>query len=620
MALAGVLGAVLASVLLATGAAGAAGDDRVGPGAALGTAATFPRDSSTHSPSPVTIATTPGASRPQATEAGNPAAPEPGRGTAAQARGLQKQARVQRERVAWGQIALLAVTCAVLVDRARRRPRLCAVARRCLLGGLAIAAVGSYFADDAFDGSPGQLHLKDVYHYWMGTRYFDELGYDGLYDCTLAVAVERGSRWVGGLGHARDLRTNEIRPVAELAARGRVECPARFSPARWQAFAHDVAWFEGVLGPRRWRGLLNDHGYNPSPVWALCARPFAAWTDPASVVWLARLDGVLLAAALTAIAWAFGLETALVATIVWGTGWLWDARWVGNAFMRQVWFATSTLAVCCMKQGWGARGGVLAALAATTRLFPGLMVLGWAATLRRGANGRAPDATITGRALAGFAVASIVLVGASLLAWDHGPGRWWDFAQNLSALRSMPSVNLVGLEPLLWRFDGTSQLWQQGAAALPAVRVGASPVSSVIRLVVSFGALALAWRAVRRARPWEAGVIALFLVPILAAPAGYYMQLAVLGVLLGVRRPKMAIAVVAACIGWSTSGVVAGSAIAEFGIASGIALALSFFVLVGGREALESSAAGTASTAASPPSAAVPQSGAQRNRSPAAPE
>ena len=498
-----------------------------------------------------------------------------GRLAVARSQRIQKQARADRAAWAWAQMAILAAALVlVVVVGARNRPRLRPLVRRLLLGLLAAAAAVSYVGDDVFDSSPRALHLKDVYHYWVGTRYFEELGYDGLYECTLAVAAERDWWWASDLSNVRDLRTNEPRPAVELIARGLAECPARFSPDRWQAFSDDVAWFDDVLGFQRWRRILNDHGYNPSPVWASLAKPFASLGGPESLIWLARIDLALLAAAFIGVGWAFGFEAACLAIIVWGTGWLWDARWIGHAFLRQIWFSSAILGVCFIKQGAGVVGGSLVALSSSVRIFPALMAVGVATGWIRRASSGDDGAVLRIRFAIGFALGLCVWLGASFVFVEQGLEAWSAFTRNLSTLRSVTAVNAVGLEPLLWRFDGTSALWQQGAHAIPEIRAPLHRVSLVVRGLVTLGMLALAWRGVRNAEPWEAAAGALFLLPVLTAPSGYYMQFVVLGVMLGARRPAVTCSVLLACFGWILGGVFAPSPNIEFGIASALAMVL----------------------------------------------
>jgi hypothetical protein len=64
--------------------------------------------------------------------------------------------------------------------------------RRVVLAGLATLGALSYVNFGAFhtDGTP--LHIWDQFHYVIGSKYFPELGYDGLYVATVAAFEEKG--------------------------------------------------------------------------------------------------------------------------------------------------------------------------------------------------------------------------------------------------------------------------------------------------------------------------------------------------------------------------------------------------------------------------------------------
>ena len=51
---------------------------------------------------------------------------------------------------------------------------------------IATLGLAAYFEWGRFPR--GYVHHWDMYHYYMGSKYFDEVGYEGLYDAT-AVAI-----------------------------------------------------------------------------------------------------------------------------------------------------------------------------------------------------------------------------------------------------------------------------------------------------------------------------------------------------------------------------------------------------------------------------------------------
>ena len=113
----------------------------------------------------------------------------------------------------------------------------------------------------------GVVHEHDAFHYYVGARYFRELGYAQLYRCALAADLEAG---LDPGPRLRDLETNRLLPATTQLDAARA-CRARFAPERWQAFARDLDWFRARLAPRAWQQIREDHGFNGSPVWLLAA-------------------------------------------------------------------------------------------------------------------------------------------------------------------------------------------------------------------------------------------------------------------------------------------------------------------------------------------------------------
>src|ERR1700722_1257631 len=88
--------------------------------------------------------------------------------------------------------------------------------RRAVLAGLTALGVLSYVNFGAFhtDGTP--LHIWDQFHYVIGSKYFPELGYDGLYVAT-AESFEESDPAYALPQPMRDLRSGQIVPTASLA-------------------------------------------------------------------------------------------------------------------------------------------------------------------------------------------------------------------------------------------------------------------------------------------------------------------------------------------------------------------------------------------------------------------
>jgi hypothetical protein len=249
--------------------------------------------------------------------------------------------------------------------------------RQVALGATALLAFLAAFGFFLWE-LPTGIKVFDAYHYYLNSKYFPELGYFDLYTCTVAVlAEEPGSARAFRI---RDLRNPRERTVVHTDSMGE-RCNRSFSPERWERFRADVGWFNRQLSRRQWRNVLNDHGYNASPVWTLIGRPvasiFPARDGPMRL--LRRIDLVLILASLACIGWAFGFEVLCIATLVWAANPLTRYTWVGDAFLRYPWFASSIIGLCLLRKERYLGAGVVLALSSLLRLFPVLFIAGYAA-------------------------------------------------------------------------------------------------------------------------------------------------------------------------------------------------------------------------------------------------
>ncbi|MEO8177190.1 MAG: hypothetical protein ABI895_00005, partial [Deltaproteobacteria bacterium] len=146
--------------------------------------------------------------------------------------------------------------------------------------GIAITVLSFLLYFDFFNPNtryPNYYHRHELYHYYLGSKYFHEIGYDHLYTCTAIAEVE--------LGRGAQIRKRQIR---DLSAKNLIipttstyifddpgQCKDRFSAPRWDDFKKDIAWFEQSSRGDYWEKMQQDHGYNPPPVWTMTGRFFA---------------------------------------------------------------------------------------------------------------------------------------------------------------------------------------------------------------------------------------------------------------------------------------------------------------------------------------------------------
>jgi hypothetical protein len=347
---------------------------------------------------------------------------------------------------------------------------------------LGVAAIFLYFHAFKF-GYPKYWHRWDQYHYYMGAKYFPEIGYDGLYKCSAIAQHDLGVVTWEDPADPDDPkskpRTRRLDMRAEVEARSKTirnlsgdnllmkvdellahpeQCRDRFSPARWEQYKRDVQFFRIVSDKKYWEDMQRDHGYNPPPVWTLAGYLISNLHD--ADVWfmqaLAMIDVAYLLGVFAALWWAFGWRVAAVAAIFWGTQASAPFYWTGGAFLRQDWLFFLVMAACLARKRWFALAGASMVYAGLLRVFPGLTVIGWlvvcGAYLWRHKRFR-PEHL---RTIMGGCVAAAILVGASLAV--VGTDSYQKFFQHTIRIHDQtPLTNHMGLRVLVGHNVGTGK-------------------------------------------------------------------------------------------------------------------------------------------------------------------
>ncbi len=406
---------------------------------------------------------------------------------------------------------------------------------RALLGTLAAIAVLAYFNFGAFH-FPEFAHEHDIFHYFIGAKYFPELGYTSIYDCAAAAEAEAGFPERVSLRSQRDLRTNAFIDGATVLARS-TDCRRRFSQSRWQKFVHDVRFFANARDLDYWNTILRDHGFNASPAWIAVARtvvrnvpatPSVIGRSKLPIGVAASLDPLLLFAGLGALAFAFDFTTASVTAIVFCCNPLVDFSWVGGGFLRQLWLVALVFALALLRRKHWVLGGMAAALSALLQLFPIFCLLGvaGAVALERRRTRRWSAEGL--RILAGAAAFGVVLAVASPFAAQR-TAAWQEFVANTTKHAQTPSVNLVGLKTILsFRTATRAAVLFDPNATDPFARVRDARLENFRHVAPLFWlgivfCLGLFTRVLARPTPWHSvAAIGLLLTPILIETSCYY--------------------------------------------------------------------------------------------------
>lgn len=301
-----------------------------------------------------------------------------------------------------------------------------------------------------------RVHVWELYHHVLGAKYFSELGYTRLYECTLIADAEAGFPFPIEKRVLRRLVDNEIETGARIAA-DPDSCKRHFTPERWSAFTRDLEPLRSAVPARRWRSMLVDHGFNAAPVWTIGGR---ALIPKAPLDWpqlrtLARVDLVLLTLMWAAAYWGFGLRAASTALIFFGTQHLGDISWIGGGLLRYDWLATAVIGAALVQRGHLAAGGFALTWSTLLRVFPGFLVA--AVVLHAAidlARRRSFALSAAHRRFAlGCLLALATLVPLSVVV--AGPSAWPAFVANSRKHLSTPLVNFVGWKSVV-AFDPTT--------------------------------------------------------------------------------------------------------------------------------------------------------------------
>jgi hypothetical protein len=431
-----------------------------------------------------------------------------------------------------------------------------------LLGGLALVACLLNTRAPIRDAFSGHfLRAWNVFHYYLGSKYYAELGHDGLYAAALmadddwrrktaSASPEERARMqrVGNFHHirrARDMETYEVVPREQLV---RGFDRNRFSPERFEEFGRDTRALRSQLNAKTWSGVFCDLGYNPSPAWAVLGTPFAHWVplDPFGFVLIATSDLVALVLAFASLWWAFGASVALCA-LLWLTTIPFNSNLLVGGFLHYDWLASCALGLALYHRGRPKLAGVCMSWAVMTRLFPVLLVapigIAFIGSWARGRNRsmRAdPEHRVRrfDRRRFGFVVALSVSC-AVLFGLSHCTGRgihtWPDWASKIAKhadRHATTSFKRIGLGRLMLHAPAADDFWHEASGDDGA----GTKKNGTLEAALVMGGLVLLGIATWRRRDEDAMPLMLFAVFLLVVLSRYYASLWMLLVALTTRR------------------------------------------------------------------------------------
>jgi hypothetical protein len=212
----------------------------------------------------------------------------------------------------------------------------------------------------------------DFYVYYIGPKYFPELGYYGLYDAHTIAEYEDDFRAYRPMVPVRSLYDYSFVRKDSIVER-KDEIVGWFTPQRWQEFKADIGVFRAeYIFDRRDSRWAQDHGYNGTPLTTaingtLLRQPFLS--TERFVQLMSWSDLVLVIGVGATIAYVLGAQWGLLFVIAFGANPLNDYITVGGSYLRYLHFVSLALGIVALRRGRGVSAGILFAVATHLRLF-----------------------------------------------------------------------------------------------------------------------------------------------------------------------------------------------------------------------------------------------------------
>lgn len=363
------------------------------------------------------------------------------------------------------------------------------------------------------------LNSYEFFHYYVGAKYWKELGYTDLYKATNVALAEAGRKDLAP--NVRDLKANKVVRTTEVLQQAAEE-KAKFSPARWEEFKKDVSFFRGNFGgPTSWNKLMMDKGYNPPPMWTMIGGTLANWV-PTSNYWgmqsLVMIDVLFMTIAAGFVCWVFGPRAMFFMVLVMSTQYVTSHWHMKGAFMRMDWVMGLIVAACCLKKEWWIPAGMLMGWAVCSRVFPAVFGFGLGAKWLL-------ELVLDRRFNRGYftclvAMGTTIVVAAALSWLMTGTEYWREFLHKITEHNDEFSAWRIGFK-YVWT------TWQHGAFA-GAGAMQANDQGLTLYHAIQLGVLLISIPLVRKLEPFEAlcfGIVPAFF--LVAATYYYYIMILV---------------------------------------------------------------------------------------------
>lgn len=238
-----------------------------------------------------------------------------------------------------------------------------------------IAVIGgvNYFYLSRSQGS--WLHRWDTYHTVMTAKYFDELGYFKLYECSYILG-STSSNYFDEINKIRDLTTLKYINTEEIKLVS--DCHFRFNSDREKQFVQDLHFWNSLMPIERWEKIFKDKGFNGTPFYTAIVQNFFRdnLITRDKLIYLGMIDIGLILASFYVISRSYGYYIALISFIFFCVNFPNRFTHMGGSILRFDYFAYLVFGICMLRSNKYSFSGVFFALATMVRVFPSLFAIG----------------------------------------------------------------------------------------------------------------------------------------------------------------------------------------------------------------------------------------------------
>ena len=218
-------------------------------------------------------------------------------------------------------------------------------------------------------GNFGMVHEWEQFHFYLGAKYQQEVGWFNLYKAAI-LADRESTHTLDRMTQTRDITNFEVISVDQAMKDG-PQVRAKFSDARWAEFKEDWRRMQISSPGIGFDRIMMDHGNSNSPAWALIAHPIAELfpIDRSNQTFIGLLDMFLMGIMWWFIWRSFGPRPTLVAVLIWAAlPIVFD--YLAGSFLRWDWLFCLGMAIVFMKREKWATAGAFFGFAVATKLFP----------------------------------------------------------------------------------------------------------------------------------------------------------------------------------------------------------------------------------------------------------